>query len=47
MAKDLHISPKEALELPISLVTELMCVHQEIESYKLSEMENMSSKIKK
>jgi|TARA_R100000808_G_C2138053_1_gene146100 hypothetical protein len=46
MAKDLHISPKEALELPISLVTELMCVHQEIESFKLSEMEDMQKKVK-
>jgi hypothetical protein len=44
MAKELNTSPKEALELPASLIAELMCVHQEVESYKLEEI-NKNNKV--
>ena len=42
LAKELNISPAEAYQLPSSLIMELLCVHQEVESYKSSEMERMT-----
>jgi len=44
LAKDLNISPKEALELPMSLVVELLCVHTEIENYKAEALDKMKQK---
>lgn len=46
LAKHLNISPKEAFELPISLVQELMMVHQEIEGYKAEKLQESLKKVK-
>tara|TARA_R110000737_G_scaffold127401_1_gene159971 strand:- start:467 stop:595 length:129 start_codon:yes stop_codon:yes gene_type:complete len=41
LAKELHISPMEAYDLPYSLVQELLLIHQEIESYKADELKKV------
>ena len=34
MTKELNVSPLECMQMPVSLVIELLAVHQEVESYK-------------
>ena len=46
LAKELNISPREAFELPFSLVQELLMIHQEIEIHKAEEMQKSFKKIK-
>jgi hypothetical protein len=46
LAKELNISPKEVFEMPISLVQELLIVHQEIELFKSEEMDKAMNKLK-
>tara|TARA_R100000005_G_C4993401_1_gene200463 strand:+ start:560 stop:727 length:168 start_codon:yes stop_codon:yes gene_type:complete len=46
LAKHLNISPKEVFELPISLVQELMMVHQEIELFKSDKLQESMNKVK-
>jgi len=42
----LNISPKEVFELPISLVQELLMVHQEVESFKADKLQESLKQVK-
>tara|TARA_Y100001938_G_scaffold23093_1_gene30042 strand:+ start:3043 stop:3228 length:186 start_codon:yes stop_codon:yes gene_type:complete len=46
LAKELHISPLESMHMPVSLVTELLAVHQEVEEYKKDKLEEHMEKNK-
>jgi len=39
------MSPKEVFDLPISLVQELLLVHQEIESFKADKIQESLKKV--
>tara|TARA_R100000664_G_C2654798_1_gene73730 strand:+ start:258 stop:425 length:168 start_codon:yes stop_codon:yes gene_type:complete len=45
LAKELNISPSECMQLPVSLVLELLCVHQEVETYKIEKIESEMGKV--
>tara|TARA_R110002020_G_scaffold273943_1_gene489148 strand:+ start:359 stop:526 length:168 start_codon:yes stop_codon:yes gene_type:complete len=45
LAKELNISPLECMQMPISLVVELLCIHQEVEEYKGDMLTKESDKV--
>ena len=46
LAKELHISPDVAQNLPVSLITDLLMVHGEIEKLKVDELNKHKGGIK-
>lgn len=47
LAKELNISPIECMEMPVSLVVELLAVHQEVETYKMEKIDSEVEKVNK
>lgn len=45
LAKELNISPIECMKMPVSLVVELLAVHQEVETFKIEKIESEVDKV--